>query len=164
MAFNLEDYETVESRIKRFYEDHEDGSITTQLISPVENISQAIFKAFIYIGDKIRATGYAVELDGKGFVNKTCHLENSETSAIGRALANFNYSGSKRPSREEMEKVSRSSDMTKKLKQQAQEHFKQILEPDDKLSAWIAAIDEHTQTAIIKGINKMASIIQGQTT
>jgi hypothetical protein len=34
-------------------------------------------------------------------------LENCETSAIGRALANYNYSGNKRPSREEMGKVAR---------------------------------------------------------
>ena len=39
--------------------------------------------------------------------NKTSALENCETSAIGRALANMNLSGNKRTSREEMEKVAR---------------------------------------------------------
>jgi hypothetical protein len=39
--------------------------------------------------------------------NKTSALENCETSAIGRALANMDMSGNKRTSREEMEKVSR---------------------------------------------------------
>jgi hypothetical protein len=34
-------------------------------------------------------------------------LENCETSAIGRALANAGFSGNKRTSREEMEKVAR---------------------------------------------------------
>jgi CBS-domain-containing membrane protein len=42
-------------------------------------------------------------------VNYTSWLENAETSAIGRALANFNYAGSKRPSREEMQKVEHKS-------------------------------------------------------
>jgi hypothetical protein len=30
MRFSLDDYETVESRIKRFYEDHPDGRIITE--------------------------------------------------------------------------------------------------------------------------------------
>jgi len=39
--------------------------------------------------------------------NKTSALENCETSAIGRALANCGYGGDKRVSREEMDKVQR---------------------------------------------------------
>jgi hypothetical protein len=39
--------------------------------------------------------------------NQSSALENCETSAIGRALANAGYSGNKRTSREEMEKVQR---------------------------------------------------------
>ena len=39
--------------------------------------------------------------------NKTSALENAETSAIGRALANAGYSGNKRATREEMAKVAR---------------------------------------------------------
>jgi hypothetical protein len=41
--------------------------------------------------------------------NKTSALENAETSSIGRALANANYSGDRRSSREEMEKVARAN-------------------------------------------------------
>jgi hypothetical protein len=58
----------------------------------------------------LRATGYAEEVRGEGNVNRTSHVENCETSAIGRALANLGYAGSdmtKRPSREEMQKVQR---------------------------------------------------------
>jgi hypothetical protein len=39
--------------------------------------------------------------------NKTSALENCETSAIGRALANMGLSGDQRASREEMAKVQR---------------------------------------------------------
>jgi hypothetical protein len=39
--------------------------------------------------------------------NKTSALENAETSAIGRALAQAGYSGDKRVTREEMAKVAR---------------------------------------------------------
>ena len=57
--------------------------------------------------DKPKATGLAFEVDGQGMANKTSALENAETSAIGRALANAGYSGNKRTSRQEMEKVAR---------------------------------------------------------
>jgi hypothetical protein len=52
------------------------------------------------------ATGYAHEVDGQGTVNRTSALENCETSAVGRALANAGYAPKgRRPSREEMAKT-----------------------------------------------------------
>jgi hypothetical protein len=63
-------------------------------------------------GGNMIATGYAEEVRGAGNVNRTSHVENCETSAIGRALANCGMAGSdmsKRPSREEMAKVQRTS-------------------------------------------------------
>jgi hypothetical protein len=61
------------------------------------------------IGDTVpTTTGYAEEVRGSSMVNKTSALENCETSAIGRALANYQYQGSrKRASLEEMVKVYR---------------------------------------------------------
>jgi hypothetical protein len=54
------------------------------------------------------ASGYAEEIVGASPVNRTSALENGETSAIGRALANCGFaSEGKRPSRSEMEKVER---------------------------------------------------------
>ena len=106
--FNLEDYETVEERIARLYANHPDARITTELVSPVEQIEQtATFVACVYLGENetVKATGYAMERAGQGYVNKTSHVENCETSAIGRALANMGLHGSKRPSREEMQKA-----------------------------------------------------------
>lgn len=116
MKFNLEDYEPVEERIKRFYADHEDGGIVTELLSTADNIDVAVVQASVMVGGEVRATGLAVELrdkelakSKKGYeyesVNYTSWLENAETSAIGRALANYNYAGNKRPSREEMAKA-----------------------------------------------------------
>ena len=113
MKFNLDDYETVDSRIKRFYEDHPDGQIVTMLESPMEKVTEfAVFKAMITFGQtsEVVASGWAMEMVGKGGpVNTTSWLENAETSAIGRGLANLGYSGNKRASREEMEKVDRMS-------------------------------------------------------
>jgi hypothetical protein len=113
--FNLEDYETVEQRIRRFYENHPDGRIITDNVTQAADRAQNmwIVKAHIYLstGDQAndlpKSTGYAFEIDGQGMANKTSALENCETSAIGRALANMDMSGNKRTSREEMEKVAR---------------------------------------------------------
>ncbi len=52
------------------------------------------------------ATGWATEREGDGDINTVACLENTETSAIGRALANLGFTASKqRPSVEEMQKA-----------------------------------------------------------
>ena len=110
MGFNLDDYEPVKDRITRFYSDHKDGRILTELVSSAETLDTcAAFKALVYIGEVLTATGYAYEKQGQGNVNRDSWVENAETSAIGRALANADYCGSLRPSREEMEKVGRAA-------------------------------------------------------
>jgi hypothetical protein len=110
--FNLNDYETVEQRIKRFYKDNPDGRIITDNQTTLQDrqVSTWVVMASVYLNnetDKPKATGLAFEVDGVGMANKTSALENAETSAIGRALANAGYSGNKRASREEMAKVAR---------------------------------------------------------
>ena len=110
--FNLNNYEEVKDRIPRFWEDCPDGRIITELQTPATDLKIVVFKATLFDGDCIIATGWAFEKEGEGYINKTSHLENCETSAIGRALANAGYSGIKsneKPSREEMEKVKRAS-------------------------------------------------------
>jgi hypothetical protein len=114
--FNLADYETVEERIKKLYLAHDDARITTdweniRFDNQAEGPKTWVVKASVYLtaGDQAnmlpKATGYAVEVDGTGGANNGSALENAETSAIGRALANMNLSGNKRASREEMQKV-----------------------------------------------------------
>ena len=113
--FNLDDYETVEQRLKRFLTDNPDGRIITENETTPEARAEKmwIVRAIVYMnGEDVergcpKATGYAFEVDGTGMANQTSALENCETSAIGRALANAGYSGNKRTSREEMEKVQR---------------------------------------------------------
>jgi hypothetical protein len=106
--FNLEDYDTVESRIKKFWEQFPNGRIHTQIIH--NDGSRFIVQAWVFTDrDDQRSvtSGMAEEIVGSSLVTKTSALEVCETSAIGRALANFIFSGNKRPSREEMEKVER---------------------------------------------------------
>jgi hypothetical protein len=115
--WNLNDYDLVETRIKKFYEAHPDGRIITDWANSdayQEGPKTWVVKATIYLdaGDQAnglaKSTGYATETDGTGGPNSQgAAFENCETSAIGRALANLGMSGNKRPSREEMEKVER---------------------------------------------------------
>lgn len=47
----------------------------------------AIFKAYVHDNNNnLVSTGYAMEKAGNGFINKDSHVENAETSAVGRAL------------------------------------------------------------------------------
>jgi hypothetical protein len=65
-------------------------------------------RAELWLDEVLIATGYAEEVRGAGNVNRTSHVENAETSSVGRALANAGMAGTdvnKRPSREEMMKV-----------------------------------------------------------
>lgn len=108
--FNLNDYETVDQRIRRFYTDHPQGRITTTLVSADGEPGRTrwVVKASVWrdrIDGEPDGTGYAFENDGAGMANKTSALENCETSAIGRSLAQIGYSGDKRATREEMAKT-----------------------------------------------------------
>ena len=105
--FNLEDYETVEERLVKFWKDHPDGRIYTEIVE--HTLQRFIVKASVYrteVDAHPWTTGFAEETVSTRGVNSTSALENCETSAIGRALANANYATKgKRPSREEMAKV-----------------------------------------------------------
>jgi hypothetical protein len=116
MGFNLDDYEPVAARHTRWLADHPTGRTITHMISaPGADI--CVIRAELWLDDICVATGYAEEVRGAGNVNRTSHVENCETSAVGRALANAGYAGSdvnKRPSREEMSKVQRMTTGTDK--------------------------------------------------
>jgi len=133
--FNLADYETVEVRLEKFIKDHPDFRISTELESFTNN--KYIVKAYLFksMADHVAfSTGYAEETVTERGVNSTSALENCETSAIGRALANAGYAAKgKRPSREEMSKVV----ATKVAKPAVQD-----VKPDDQ-DYWTTPVNEY---------------------
>jgi hypothetical protein len=112
--FDLNNYETVEDRLKVFWKDYPEGRIETEVVHITDDGTCVTIKSAIYkeINDTNPvATGIAQETKGQGgFANTDAWMENCETSSIGRALANWKYQGNNkpRPSQEEMKKVQKS--------------------------------------------------------
>ena len=109
MSFNPADYAEVAERLPLFWKDCPIGRINTEIVT--DDGTRIVMKATLWadISHTVpTTTGYAEEVRGSSMVNKTSAIENCETSAIGRALANYQYQGSKkRASLEEMVKVYR---------------------------------------------------------
>jgi len=154
--FNLDDYETVEERLIKYWKDHPDGQIHTKIIEATA--SRFIVEASIYRTEadaRPWTTGLAEEtVQGRG-VNATSALENCETSAIGRALANAGYATKgKRASREEMKKVAAKeavvtqiADVKAKMAQTA-EQYVPVAKADDPWTQWEAAPVQTLETAV----------------
>ena len=88
--FNLQEYETVDERIQRFYRDNAGGRIETELLDHdgEQGKTRWIVRAEVYKADSElpSGVGHAFEVDGTGMANKTSALENAETSAVGREI------------------------------------------------------------------------------
>ena len=111
MGFDLSNYETVEQRLVRFWAAYPNGRVYTCMMNYTGEA--CVFYAELYADkeDKVPvATGYAEEVKSDRGVNATSFVENCETSAIGRAIANCPLqapASGPRQSRNEMQKVER---------------------------------------------------------
>ena len=107
----LQDYEEVKDRIPLFWELYPEGRIAPNPMSDLSDITTVIFRCDLYAHKDDPtpfSTGWAFETQGVGgMANKYSHVENCETSAIGRALANANLYNKNKPraSVSEMKKV-----------------------------------------------------------
>jgi hypothetical protein len=154
--FNLDDYETVEERLVKFWKDYKDGQIHTKLLEHTSG--RFIVEASIYRTEadaRPWTTGLAEEtVQGRG-VNATSALENCETSAIGRALANAGYATKgKRASREEMSKVAAKQVVQETVQQvkakmaDTSQQYVPIAKADDPWTTWEAAPVQTLETAV----------------
>ena len=120
---SLDGYVEVAERVRQFYERFPEGSIQTRLMRLEGGL--AVFRAAAYRTpeDPRPTTGWAYEKEGTRDVNLTSFIENCETSAIGRALANLNFAARPRPSREEMAKV-----LAMRATEEQLEHIRSLVE------------------------------------
>lgn len=132
--FNLDNYETVEDRLKVFWKDNPNARINTEIAHITEDGTCVTIRAEVFKQEEDArpvATGIAQETKGQGgFANADAWMENCETSAIGRALANWKYQGSTkpRPSREEMSKVQVEKKPVKKPTKQEQAAMEKVVD------------------------------------
>jgi len=154
--FNLDDYETVEERLTKYWKDHPDGQIHTEIIEV--SASRFIVKASVFRTEadpRPWTTGLAEEtVQGRG-VNATSALENCETSAIGRALANAGYATKgKRASREEMGKVATASKVKANIEEvkakmaDTSQQYVPVAKADDPWTTWEAPPVQTMESAV----------------
>ena len=84
-------YFTVGERVSAFREANPELTIETEIVR--WEGEDVVVKASISNNGKLIATGLAHEVRGSTNINKTSHVENCETSSIGRALAAFGMGG-----------------------------------------------------------------------
>jgi hypothetical protein len=113
---DLSNYVEVKDRLKELAQEYPDYSIQTEVLARDERsviIRAKVFKTRQDVLDGVFTSGIAHEVEGSNYINTTSFTENCETSAIGRALANMGFSvraDEPRPSREEMEKVQKTTE------------------------------------------------------
>lgn len=96
------EYKTVAKRVDEFRKEYKTNyAIITELVSRDDD-SVVMVARIIGDDDKVIATGYAEEKRSASQINRTSALENCETSAIGRALANFGLGGGEYASADEV--------------------------------------------------------------
>lgn len=94
MRFNPEEYIGVSERIAAFYAKFPEGRILTAVVEHSFDTGQVMVRAEVYRNAEDTlpaATGHAYETKGGQGANQTSHVENAETSAVGRAIANLGF-------------------------------------------------------------------------
>ena len=102
VSIHGKDYKTVAKRVDEFRKQYESKmAIVTNLVA-IDEKSVVMKAEILDENQRIIATGYAEENRQASQINRTSALENCETSAIGRALANFGLAGGEYASADEV--------------------------------------------------------------
>lgn len=150
------EYQTVALRVTHFREAHPDWTIETKVLDPGLHI---IMRATIKDETgRVISTGHAEEERGEGTINQTSAIENCETSAVGRALAFYNYPGQFLRSADEMSDALISQSMKTVQKDfgmrmaiiRTPEMLQKIMDLKDQL----ADLNYHAAVEIVQSMNE----------
>lgn len=120
------EYKTVAKRVDEFRKEHkQELGIQTNLVS-IDERTVVIKAEIINKEGFVIATGYAEENRQSSTINKTSALENCETSAIGRALANFGLAGGEYASADEVAQAISQHNQPKKFVKKYGMDFEEI--------------------------------------
>ena len=137
-------YVLVSDRVLAFNELYRNGSIITELISPVDS-ERVVVKATVTPDVTINRsfTGYSQAVIGQGMVNTTAALENAETSAVGRALGMMGIGVL--DSIASADEMNKSLNAEKKISQETCEHLKtskhQVTKEGHNKGKWFIGCD-----------------------
>lgn len=160
--FDLQNYETVAMRIIRFYADHPNGAIITRNLTTDADRErkQWVVYAEVWFDKNVdvrpTGTGLAFEIDGTAGANVTSGLENCESSSVGRALAQANYGGDKRVTREEMAKVNRGPAKEAQITIADVQKATSVTELND---LWSKAVDSGDSTKLISAFSARKKVL-----
>ena len=138
-------YVEVKERVKYFREHYKDWALTTELLELTDN--RCVIKATVLNPEnRIISTGIAYEMLGSSHINKTSFVENCETSANGRALANLGIMIETSIASADEVKYAKAQDKPKKPKTENL--------TDAKLQAMIVAIGEGKVSIVQERMSK----------
>lgn len=120
------EYYTVAERVQQLNKEvgRDKYSLITTIVSNTDGV--LIMKANLQIGDQVYI-GHSLEREGSSQINKTSHLENAETSAIGRALAAAGFLGHEYASANEVENAVHQQDKPVKRTSPASDKQKKFI-------------------------------------
>ena len=144
------EYITVAERVSAFRETSADLTIETEIVRWEGD--DVVVKASISDNGKLIATGLAHEVRGSTNINRTSHVENCETSAIGRALAAFGLGGTEYATADEVANAiaqQNKKQFEKELNEALAENTKTVLRYAESVLAIKAgiALDDYSTAA-----------------
>ena len=140
------EYKTVAERLSEVASDTKGKySLKTKVIGDVNGT--VLIKATLEL-ERGTFVGHAYEREDAGYINKTSHVENCETSAIGRALASAGYAGSEFASADEVANAitQQNEKKVEKKKELSKQDIRHLIDAAGE-------VDDETQQMIEKKID-----------
>tara|TARA_B100002019_G_C21271527_1_gene602642 strand:+ start:2785 stop:3321 length:537 start_codon:yes stop_codon:yes gene_type:complete len=154
------EYVEVNERLIYFRKTYPKYSLTSEVLDKTDT-SILILATISDEQGRVIATGLAEEEKGSTFINKTSYVENCETSAWGRALANFGIGlDTSVASADEVQNAIANQDNVSSKTQKAPQKVKLEIGSDnwEKVLKWVVANKDKGLTNIVKTLQQKYSI------